>query len=277
VTLADGEPVTVPVVHGDIRWTRPVTVRDWTFANDETELLVKQTMLGPYTLAALAEPDHATRRAARALAFGEALGAEIGALAEAGCPMVEVDEPLAATIGSDAAGWQAFRGAHERLTAGLGDPPAIHLSLGVWGGDIDPAGYATLIDLPYQSYLVDALSGPSAWRFVDAVPAELGVIVGAGNARTERIDDTELLLWAMAWAAQGGRGSRRVGVAPNGTLGTIGRHFAHRKCLRLGEAVSVGSVGPLEEVARAMEETPARSQFPELRELAAAVAEARGQ
>ena len=173
-------------------------------------------------------------------------------------------------------GWRAFRIAHERLTAGLGESTAIHLSLGLWGGDIDPAGYETLVGLPYQSYLVDALGGPPAWRFVDTVPAERGVIVGAGDARTERIDETELLLWAMAWAAQGGRGSTRVGVAPNGTLGSIGRHFAHRKCLRLGEAVTVGSVGPLEEVATAMEDDPARSSIPELRELAAAVAEARG-
>jgi 5-methyltetrahydropteroyltriglutamate--homocysteine methyltransferase len=274
--LADGEHVTRPIVEGDIRWTRPVTVRDWTFAAGETELLVKQTMLGPYTLATLAEPSSTRRRAATALAFAEALGAEIQALADAGCPMVEVDEPLAAGIGADSAGWRAFRGAHERLMVGLGKPTTIHLSLGLWGGDIDPAGYETLVGLPYQSYLVDALGGPPAWRFVDTVPAERGVIVGAGDARTERIDETELLLWAMAWAAQGGRGSTRVGVAPNGTLGSIGRHFAHRKCLRLGEAVTVGSVGPLEEVATAMEDDPARSSIPELRELAAAVAEARG-
>ena len=50
------------------------------------------------------------------------------------------------------------------------------------------------------------LAGPSAWRFIDAVPAERGIIAGAGDATTERLDETEVLVWAMAWAAQNGRG-----------------------------------------------------------------------
>src|SRR5215210_7588921 len=48
VVLADGEPATRPVVDGEIRWTGPVTVRDWAFAAAETPLLVKQTLLGPF-------------------------------------------------------------------------------------------------------------------------------------------------------------------------------------------------------------------------------------
>jgi len=123
---------------------------------------------------------------------------------------------------------------------------------------------------------VDVLAGPSAWRFVDAVPPARGIIVGSADARTERLDETEVHVWAMAWAAQEGRGSDRVGCSPNGSLGLIGRHFAHRKCLRLGEAVRIGSMGPLQEVAEALDENPAESKLPELRAMARAVESARG-
>jgi methionine synthase II (cobalamin-independent) len=275
-TLPDGEPVTRPVVRGAVAWTRPLTVRDWQFADGETRLPVKQTLIGPYTLAALTDQAAGPGRARVAVEFGEALNAEIRALAAVGCPMVEVDEPMATRIGDDAVEWSAFHAAHERLAAGLSDPATTHLSLGLWGGAIDPAGYASLIDLPYQSYLVDVLAGPSAWRFIDGIPATRGVIVGAGNARTETLDETEVLVWAMAWAAQGGRGPARVGVAPNGSLVFVGRHFAHRKCQRLGEAVRIGSMGPLQEVAEALDERPAQSRMPELRAMAEAVKQARG-
>jgi hypothetical protein len=144
------------------------------------------------------------------------------------------------------------------------------------GGEIDLAGHAALLDPPFLSYLVDVLAGPSAWRFIASVPPERGIIAGSADATSEAMDETEVHVWAMAWAAQGGRGSERVGCAPNGTLGRIGRHFAHRKCGRLGEAVRIASMGPLQDVAEALDEHPEASKMPELRALAAAVAAGRG-
>jgi methionine synthase II (cobalamin-independent) len=273
-TLPDGEPATRPVVAGSVGWSRPISVRDWGFADEATELFVKQTIVGPYTLASLSAPADATRRASLADQFGDALNAEVRALHHAGCAMVEVDESMAARIGGDAAEWRAFGSAHQRLTAGLDDE--LHLSLGLWSGAIDPAGHATLIDLPYKSYLVDGLAGPSSWRFIDVVPSTRGIIVGAADARTETLPETEVLVWAMAWASQGDRGPERVGVAPNGSLWSIGRHFAHRKCQRLGEAVKIAQMGPLVEVAEALDPDPSHSKMPELRSLAAAVTAARG-
>lgn len=276
VALADGEVVTRPVVSGGVRWHAPVLVGDWTFASQASELIVKQTLLGPYTLAALSEPTDRRRRTALATALGEAQREEVRALAAAGCTMIEIDEPSATAIGDDDAEWRVFRAAQERLTAGLDATIGPHLSLGLWGGAIDPRGHAALIDPAYRSYLVDVLAGPTAWRFIDAVPPERGIIAGAGDASTERLDETEVLVWAMAWAAQGGRGQLRVGVAPNGSLASIDRHFAHRKCLRLGEAVRIARMGPLQDVAEALDETPIESRMPELRRMAAAVQDARG-
>ena len=269
--LPDGEAVSRPAATGPVRWPGPVTVRDWQFADGETDLFVKQMLLGPYTLAALAEPAPGRRRERLAIELGEALNTELHALAAAGCPMIEIDEPLALQIGDDAVEWLTVRAAGERLVAGLNGDTSPHLSLGLWGGQIHRAGYASLLDLPYKSYLVDVLAGPSAWRFIAAVPPERGVIAGVADVQTIRMEETEVIVWAMAWAAQGDRGSNRVGVAPNGSLSFIDRHFAHRKAQRLGEAVKIGSMGPLQEVAEALDENPLKSRMAELRTLAEAV------
>ena len=269
--LPDGEPATRPIVSGPVRWTRPIAVRDWEFANAETDLWVKQTIIGPYSLAALAEPAPGRARSRLAQELGEALNAELRALLEAGCPMVEIDEPMASKIGNDEGEWKGLGTEHERLTAGVNDSSEIHLSLGLWGGAIHPAGHGTLIELPYSSYLVDVLAGPPAWRFIAAVPPQRGIVVGAGDADTETMDETEVLVWAMAWAAEGERGSQRVGLAPNGSLCFVPRHFAHRKLLRVGEAVSIANMGPLHDVAEALDPEPLTSKMAELRTMAEAV------
>jgi len=273
-TLPDGETVTRPIVEDEISRPGPVTLRDWQFAAGQSDLIVKQAILGPYTLAALAEPDSPGRRRRLAVAFGEALNAELHDLDAAGCPLIEIDEPLVMLVGDDPGEWSSVRAAQERLTAGFSETDESHLSLGLWGGDIDRAGYDALLEVPYKSYLVDVLAGPSAWRFIAAVPAVRGVIVGAADAGTEQPDETEVLVWAMAWAAAGDRGSARVGCAPNGSLRTISRHYAHRKCLGLGEAVKIASMGPLQDVARALDEDPIQSKMAELRQMAAALHEA---
>jgi methionine synthase II (cobalamin-independent) len=274
--LPDGEPATRPLVTGPIRWTQPMTVRDWQFADEASETWVKQTFVGPYSLAALAEPTTGARRRRIAEELGEALNAEIRALVDAGCPIVEVDEPFVDQAGA-AADLEALASAHGRLTAGLDDPTAVHLSLGLWGGTIDPAAHRTLIDLPYSSYLVDVLPGASAWRFIAAVPPERGIVVGAVDAHTMEMEEIEVLVWAMAWAAQGGRGQQRVGIAPNGSLTFLDRHFAHRKAQLCGEAVVIANAGPLQDVAEALDDDPLRSRMRRLRTMAEAREVARSQ
>jgi methionine synthase II (cobalamin-independent) len=275
MTFPDGEAATRPLVEGAVSWTAPITVADWTFAADASdEMLVKQTLIGPYTLAALALPP-GRDRADLALALGEALNQELRALQDAGCAMIEIDEPLAAQIGAADGEWATLRDANRRLTADVDQDEGTHLSLAIWGGEIDQAGHVPLLDLPYRSYLVDVLAGPSAWRFIDAVPAERGIVVGSADTSTDHWDETEVHVWAMAWAEDNRRGSTRVGCATNGSQTRIGRHFAHRKCYRLGEAVRVALAGPLQDVAVALDEHPDRSWMPELRTMAAAVAAAR--
>ncbi len=271
MALPDGASVRAPRFDRAPAWKAPIAVADWKWADETTELPVKHVLVGPYTLARLAEPGGAPR-GPLALGLAEAMNAELRALAAAGCPIIQIDEGALTTIGDDAAEWALYGATQQRLTDGLEEQ---HLSLGICRGAVDPAGYPSILDGPYRSYLVDALAGPDAWRFVFAVPPERGVIVGVLDADQSKRDDPELMVWAMAWAAQGGRTGDRIGVSPNGSLRALGRHEARRKIEEMGEAVKIAAMGPLQEVAEALDPAPLETRMAPLRRLAEAVEAAR--
>ena len=272
IALPDGAEAHAPRFDRAPTWREPITLDAWRWADGASDIMVKQVLIGPYTLARLADPGGAPREVL-ALASAEALNAELHALAAAGCPVIQIDEGALTAIGDDAAEWELYAETQRRLTAGLEEH---HLSLGLYHGGIHPAGHAAVLGGPYRSYLVDALGGPDAWRFVFAVPPEIGVIVGALDADSTALDETEVMVWAMAWACPDERTTARVGVAANGSLRAVGRHAARRKTELMGEAVRIASMGPLQEVAEALDPTPLDSKMAPLRELAVSVDAARG-
>ncbi len=272
VALPDGAVVHAPRFAEPVAWRKPITVEAWRWADQSSDILVKQVLTGPYTMAALAESG-AIPRDQLALSLAEAMNAELHALVEAGCLMIQVDEGALTMIADDTAEWRLYAETQRRLTAGLAEH---HLSLGLYRGGVAPAGHGAILDGPYRSYLVDALGGPDAWRFVFAVPSEIGVVIGALDAANAVLDETEVMVWAMAWACPEARTTARVGVAPNGSLRAVGRHAARRKIELLGEAVRVASMGPLREVAEALDPAPLDSKSAPLRELAVSVDAARG-
>ena len=271
VTLPDGATVFAPQFDRTVAWRGPITVDAWRWADQTTDQLVKQVIVGPYTMARLAEPGAGSHERL-ALGLAEALNAELHALVQAGCPVIQIDEGALTAIGEDAGEWRLYAETQRRLTAGL---EAHHLSLGLYSGSVDPAGHAPILSGSYRSYLVDALGGPDAWRFVFAVPAECGIVVGALDAGQSERDETEVMVWAMAWAAQAGRIPAQVGLASNGSLRSMGRHAARRKVELMGEAVHIAAMGPLQEVAEALDPTPLQSRMVPLRQMAEAVDAAR--
>ncbi len=271
VRLPDGAIVHAPRFDRAPAWRGPINLDAWRWADEATDLPVKQVVIGPYTIARLAEPGGAPR-GPLALGLAEAMNAELLALANAGCPIIQVDEGALTAIGNDAAEWELYAETQRRLTAGL---EGHHLSLGIYHGAVDQTGHAGILGGPYRSYLVDALAGPDVWRFVFAIPPESGVIVGALDATQAARDETEVMVWAMAWSAVRGRTPDRIGIASNGSLRAVDRHAARRKIELMGEAVRIASMGPLQEVAEALDPTPLESRMTRLRALAEAVEAAR--
>ena len=88
-----GHPNPVPRVVGSIRRARPVEVRDVEFLRSLTARLTKITVPGPFTMAQQAQNDYYPDGRTLALAYAEAVNAELRDLKAAGADVVQIDEP----------------------------------------------------------------------------------------------------------------------------------------------------------------------------------------
>jgi hypothetical protein len=168
------------------------------------------------------------------LALAEALREEIIALAEAGCPLVQINEDGATRIGDDPAERTLFREAQRRLIAGVGD---IHLSLAICGGNADRAGEEAIFGAPYRSYLFDLIAGPDNWRLIARAPGDRGIVCGALDPAGSGNGAVEMLIWAAHYAAStGGRGMSRVGLASAAGLELVAPDQARAVMAMLGRA-----------------------------------------
>ena len=211
----------------------------------------KQALPGPYSLG-LRPGVGAADREARTLAAAEALAEIVSALAEAGCPLVEIEESEAAQIGTNEHERRLFGDAHRRLTDG-GQVGDIHRSLSVTGGSVPEAAIDVVVEAPYASFAVDLIAGPDNWYVVRRAPRERGVIAGVQSSRA--VDESkEVMLWGAHYAASsGGRGIDRVGIGSAGSWTNLTWEDALRKLNRLGEAARLAAMPLGEELAQSLD------------------------
>jgi methionine synthase II (cobalamin-independent) len=230
--------------------TTSIAVASWRAAAALTDRAVKQSLPGPYTLGRRGSPRRRDRAAAT-MAFAEALRCEVEALAQAGCPLVEIEELDAHLIGDDEAERRTFREAHRRLADGTA---GTHLSLSIVGGSAHAAGTATILDAPYHSLAVDLIAGPDNWYLVAAAPMDRGIVVGALSAEESPAEGPELLIWAANYAASThGRGLVRVGLGTAGGLADLSWDEAVGKLDALGRAAHLAALPPGDELAGALD------------------------
>ncbi|MBI2912215.1 MAG: methylcobamide--CoM methyltransferase [Chloroflexi bacterium] len=211
-----------PVVEGPIGWTGPISVGDYEYAAAESPRPVKAVVTGPYTLTALSRTDRP--RAEVAMELAHALREELLALQQAGCPLIQVDEPAALRAGDDAS--MVIQTLRE-LTAGVTAKLALYTYFG------DATGLAPdLFDLPFQVFGLDFVSGPANFDLLEGLPA--GKELGAGllDARNTKMESTEEIVSALR------RISRlvpldRVHLNPSCGLEFLPRANAHQKLVRL--------------------------------------------
>jgi len=210
----------------------------WRSTQGMTERAVKQALPGPFGLRG-------------GLETADALADVVLALAEAGCPLVEIEESGLERLG-DEAEQKRFRDAHQRLLAKLTGARS-HLSLSIVGGSPGPEAWATVLELPYASLAVDLITGPDSWNLVTRWPGDRGVIAGVQSAGA--VDEPkEVLLWAAHYAASTkGRGRDRVGIGSAGSWANLTWDAAVRKMRLLGEVASLATMPPSEELARSLD------------------------
>ena len=142
----NGKAIAVPRVVGPIRRMRPVELRDLQVLRANTDRAIKATVPGPFTIGRQAQDDYYKDEEAVALAYADAVNAEIKDLFLAGADVVQIDEPWMAQHPDKARryGLKAL----DRVLDGVTGTIAVHLCFGYAAVVHDkPSGYAFLTEL----------------------------------------------------------------------------------------------------------------------------------
>ncbi|MGI9494265.1 MAG: cobalamin-independent methionine synthase II family protein [Geminicoccaceae bacterium] len=222
-------------------------VRDWEVAQSATKKPVKMTVPGPMTIGdSIADGFYNDDSCARGAALADALNVEIRRLAEAGCPIIQVDEPVFARKLDQALtfGLEHLDRCFHKLPANV--ERVVHICCG-YPDRLDPdedypkAPRESYQDLAtgLQDVAVDTVSIEDAHRPNDLALLErftrtkviFGVIAIA-KSEVEAVEAVrERLLEASAHIDP-----HRLIAAPDCGLGFLGRGLARQKLKVLAEA-----------------------------------------
>jgi 5-methyltetrahydropteroyltriglutamate--homocysteine methyltransferase len=235
----------LPTIVGPIQAGPPFLVRDWEVAQSATRQPVKITVPGPLTIGESVADDFYRDPRLRGAALADALNVEIRHLADAGCPVVQVDEPAFARQVDDAL---AFGAEHlERCFHKV--PPStervVHVCCG-YPDALDAEEYPKASNEAYpelagvlEEVAIDAVSIEDAQRPNDLALLErfarkkviLGVIA-IGRSRIEEVDEMRDRLRAALDHID----PHRLLAGPDCGLGLLGRDLARAKLEVLAEA-----------------------------------------
>ena len=82
-----------PIITGEIAWPGPLTVNWWRYAQAKTRRPVKGMLTGPYTIMDWSFNEYYPDRKTAALALANSIRKEVEALIDAGCKIIQIDEP----------------------------------------------------------------------------------------------------------------------------------------------------------------------------------------
>jgi 5-methyltetrahydropteroyltriglutamate--homocysteine methyltransferase len=195
VISRSGHPVPVPRVVGKLRRKHPVQVSDVQFLRANTDRKIKITLPGPFTMTQLSADDFYKNESDLAVAYAEALNAEIKDLHAAGADVVQIDEPYMQAKPDKAReyGLKALNAALD----GVKGTTALHICFG-YGALVAgrPAGgYAFLTELADSK--VDQISVETAQSKLDCsvlkgLPNKT-IILGTLDLSTHEVETPEVV------------------------------------------------------------------------------------
>jgi 5-methyltetrahydropteroyltriglutamate--homocysteine methyltransferase len=235
----DHHEFVLPTVIGPIEAGPPFLVRDWQVAQSATRRPVKITVPGPLTIGEhLADDYYREDPRTRGAALADALNVEIRRLAEAGCPVIQIDEPAFARRVEAAL---AFGAEHLERCFHRVSPTTervVHICCG-YPDRLDAEDYPKAPNAAYfelagvlDEIAIDAVSIEDAHRRNDLGLLERfarkKVILGVIAIASSRIEDVEEVRDRLR-AAQGHIDAHRLLAAPDCGLGLLGRALARAK------------------------------------------------
>lgn len=82
-----------PIIVEQVKWPGPITVDWWHYSQSKTKKPIKGMLTGPYTIMDWSFNEYYPDRRTVALALADCIRQEVEALIEAGCKIIQIDEP----------------------------------------------------------------------------------------------------------------------------------------------------------------------------------------
>lgn len=179
----------IPLVNGPITRTEPVELQSATFLRQHSTARTKVTVPGPFTLSQLADNQHYPDQRTLALAYAEAVNAELKDLAAAGIDMLQIDEPY---LQANAESARQF--AVEVIIAaldGINAPVTLHTCYGYAVYVTDKQGgypfFAELSDVPVDFIAIETAQPKLDLSVISAL-APRGVVIGVLDMGREDVE-----------------------------------------------------------------------------------------
>jgi len=234
-----GKPIPVPRVVGPIQRRHAVELRDLKVLRANTDRQIKATVPGPFTMGKQAQDDYYKDEEAVALAYADAVNAEIKDLFAAGADVVQIDEPWMQQHPDKAR--QYGLKALDRALAGVNGTVAVHLCFGYAAVVHDkPSGYSFLPELEgskAQQVSIEAAQPKLDLKVLRELPSKtiiLGVIDLADKAVETPQVVADRIRRALAHIP-----ADRVVVAPDCGMKYLPRAIAFGKMKAMAEGAAI--------------------------------------
>jgi 5-methyltetrahydropteroyltriglutamate--homocysteine methyltransferase len=234
-----GHPNPVPRVVGPVHRPHPVQVDDVRFLRAATDRTIKVTVPGPFTMSQQAQDEHYGSPRDLALAYADAVNAEVRDLFAAGADIVQVDEPYMQAR-PDAAREYGLA-ALNRALDGVQGTTAVHICFG-YAAIIHerPSGYSFLPELAdspvHQVSIETAQSGLDT--SVLAALSDKTVMVGVVDLSDPEVESVETVV-ARVRRALPHVDAERLVLAPDCGMKYLPRASADGKMRAMAEAAQV--------------------------------------
>jgi len=217
-----------PILHKAPKRKGPILVSEYRFAAGCTTRPVKAVLPGPYTFATVSEDRHYKNLRRLTLKLAEILNAEALALAQAGAPFIQFDEPA---IGFGTTDMKLAVEALNQATQGVKATTAVYTYFGSLNG-----GLNALMRAKVDVIGIDVVSDPKTLGALKRAKVTKALALGCLDARNTKLESvTEL--HALLNAVKKFVPHDRLYVNPNCGLEFLPHPQAQAKLQRLGQAV----------------------------------------
>ena len=235
----NGRPIPVPRIVGPIQRTRPIELRDLKLLRANTGRAVKATLPGPFTMGKQAQDDYYKDHEAVALAYADAVNAEIKDLFAAGADIVQIDEPWMQQH-PDAARRYGLN-ALDRALDGVTGTVAVHLCFGYAAVVHDkPSGYSFLPELEgckAQQISIEAAQPKLDLKVLKELPSKT-VILGVIDLSDMTVETPQIVA-ARIRAGLAQIPAERLVVAPDCGMKYLPRAVAFGKMKAMADGATI--------------------------------------